>query len=323
MSEIISKKLLTNSYVSTDLAVIIPTKDRPAEVKRLLKSIAELDCKIGRIIIIATGMDIQNVVMSFVNRIPVEYYSSEPGQIKQRNKGISLLDDSTKLVATMDDDTLFHKTSSSEMINFWNSVETETAGVGFNIVNQVGHQHTWLRGIFGVSVPEPGRVLKNGLNISICNVKHDIRSEWLNGGATTWRQDILQNYPHEEICSKWAVCEDLIFSYPIGKIYPLYISKDANVELDNLILYTENAKTLIYKGKTQFIWGAYFVIKNSDMSIFRYMYRQMLSLITTLIKGIINKNKFFNAVGILQGFLIVTPALIANKNFTKLIKKHT
>ena len=99
MSEIISKKLLTHSYVSTDLAIIIPTKDRPKEVKRLLKSIAELDCKVGRIIIIATGMDIQNVVMSFVNRIPVEYYSSEPGQIKQRNKGISLLDDSTKLVA--------------------------------------------------------------------------------------------------------------------------------------------------------------------------------------------------------------------------------
>ena len=134
MSEIISKNLLTNSYVSTDLAIIIPTKDRPKEVKRLLKSIAELDCKVGRIIIIATGMDIQNVVMSFVNRVPVEYYSSEPGQIKQRNKGISLLDDSTKLVATMDDDTVFHKTSISVMINFWNSVETETAGVGFNIV---------------------------------------------------------------------------------------------------------------------------------------------------------------------------------------------
>lgn len=271
MTEIISKKLLTNSYVSTDLAIIIPTKDRPEEVKRLLKSIAELDCKVGRIIIIATGMDIQNEVMSFVNRIPVEYYSSEPGQIKQRNKGILLLDDSTKLVATMDDDAVFHKTSISEVINLWNSVETETAGVGFNIVNQVGHQHTWLRGIFGVSVPEPGRVLKNGLNTSFANVKHDVRSEWLNGGATTWRQDILQNNPHEEICSNWAVSEDLIFSYPIGKIYPLYISKDAIVEIDNLISYTENAKTLIYKGKTQFIWGAYFVSKNSDMSLFGYM----------------------------------------------------
>jgi hypothetical protein len=166
-------------------------------------------------------------------------------------------------------------------------------------------------------------VLKNGLNTSFANVKHDVRCEWLNGGATTWRQDILQNNPHEEICSKWAVGEDLIFSYPIGKIYPLYISKDASVEIDNLFSDTENAKILIYKGKTQFIWGAYFVIKNSDMSLFRYMYRQLLSLITTLIKGIINKNKFFNAVGIFQGFLIVILALIANKNFTKLIKEHT
>ena len=223
----------------------------------------------------------------------------------------------------MDDDALFHRTSISEMIKFWNSVENETAGVGFNIVNQVGHQHTWLRGIFGVSVPEPGRVLKNGLNTSIANVKHDVRCEWLNGGATTWRQEILQNNPHEEIRSKWAVCEDLFFSYPIGKIYPLYISKDSNVEIDNLFSNTENAETLIYKGKTQLIWGAYFVIHNSDMFIFRYMYRQMLYLITTLIKGIINKNNFFTGVGLLQGFLIVTPALIANKNLIKLIEKHT
>jgi hypothetical protein len=223
----------------------------------------------------------------------------------------------------MDDDAVFHKTSITEMINFWNNVETETAGVGFNIVNQVGHQHTWLRGIFGVSVPEPGRVLKNGLNISISNVKHDIRSEWLTGGATTWRQDILQNYPHEEICSKWAFSEDLIFSYPIGKIYPLYISKDANVEIDNLISYTENAKTLIYKGKTQFIWGAYFVVRNLEMSTLSFMYRETLYLITTLLKGTINKKYFFKGIGIFQGFLIVIPALIAKNKFTILIEKYT
>ena len=88
MTELIRKSALTNSYISTDIAIIIPTKDRPREVRRLLKSISELDCKVGRIIIIASGQDIQHVVMSFADRIPVEYFSSESGQIKQRNKGI-------------------------------------------------------------------------------------------------------------------------------------------------------------------------------------------------------------------------------------------
>ena len=35
----------------------------------------------------------------------------------------------------MDDDAVF-KNSVSEMIKFWNSVDTNTAGVGFNVINQ-------------------------------------------------------------------------------------------------------------------------------------------------------------------------------------------
>ena len=322
MTKLIRKAALTNSYISTDIAIIIPTKDRPREIRQLLKSISELDCKVGRIIIIASGQDIKHVVMPFVDRIHVEYHYSEPGQIKQRNKGISLLNDSTKLVATIDDDAFFHKNSISEMIKFWNSIDPETAGVGFNIVNQVGHRHTWLRGIFGVSVPEPGRVLKFGSNTSITNVKQNIRCEWLNGGATMWRQHILKNNPHENICSKWAVFEDLIFSYPIGKKYPLYISKDAQIEI-NILLSTETIETLIYRGKTQFIWGAYFVINNSDMSIIGYIYYKFLQLIVSLIKSLINKNKLFEGIGIIQGFILVLPALVGTKNFKKIIENNT
>ena len=132
----------------------------------------------------------------------------------QRNKGIALLDKSTRLVATMDDDAVFHKDAVSEMIKFWNKVEIETAGVGFNIVNVIGHKHNWLRGLLGISAPEPGKVLKSGNTTSICNVKESIKCEWLNGGGTVWRQDVLKKYPHDEIKSGWAVCEDIIFSYP-------------------------------------------------------------------------------------------------------------
>jgi len=323
MTDKLKNNTETLPYFSKDLAIIIPTKDRPKEVRRLLKSITELDCKVGRIIVIASGQDIQDVVMTFVDQIPVEYYSSQPGQIKQRNKGIALLDESTKLVATKDDDAVFHKTAISEMIKFWNSIEADTAGVGFNIVNQPGHSHTWLKGVFGVSVPEPGKVLKSGFSTAITNVKQNIRSEWLNGGATVWRQDILKNHPHHEINSQWASFEDLIFSYPIGKKYPLYISKNAQIKIDSIYSCTLNAKTLIYRGKTNFIWGTYFVTKNSDMSIFGYIYYKLLQLIITLIKGVNNKHKLFEGIGIIHGFVLVLPALIANKNFTEIIEDNT
>ena len=124
MQEVNDNKNTRTHYVSKDLAIIIPTKDRPKEVGRLLQSIKELDCEVRRVIVVASGQDISDVIMSFAEYIPVEYYSSEPGQIRQRNKGIALLDESTRLVATMDDDAVFHKDAISEMIKFWNNVET-------------------------------------------------------------------------------------------------------------------------------------------------------------------------------------------------------
>ena len=175
MQEIKDKIISRTNYVSKDLAIIIPTNNRPKEVARLLQSIKELDCEVRRVIVVASGQDISDVIMKFPEYIPLEYYSSEPGQIRQRNKGIALLDKSPRLVATMDDDSVFHKDAVSEMIKFWNNVETETAGVGFNIVNLNGHKHNWFRGLLCISAPEAGKVLKSGNTTSICNVKESIR----------------------------------------------------------------------------------------------------------------------------------------------------
>ena len=88
MQEVNDNKNTRTHYVSKDLVILIPTKDRPKEVGRLLQSIKELDCEVGRVIVVASGQDISDVVIEFSKILPVEYYSSESGQIKQRNKGI-------------------------------------------------------------------------------------------------------------------------------------------------------------------------------------------------------------------------------------------
>ena len=81
MQQNIDNETSRYQYDSKDLAIIIPTKDRPKEVARLLKSICELDCRVGRVIVIASGQDIHNVVMDFSENLNVEYYSSKSGQI--------------------------------------------------------------------------------------------------------------------------------------------------------------------------------------------------------------------------------------------------
>ena len=83
-------------------------------------------------------------------------------------------------------------------------------------------------------MPEPGKVMKSGNNTSISNVKESIRCEWLNGGGTVWRQDILKKYPHDEVKSSWAVCEDLIYSYPKSKKYPLYVCQNSKINIEDV-----------------------------------------------------------------------------------------
>ena len=314
-----------NNYVSKDLAIVIPTKDRPKEIICLLNSIVELDSKVGRIIIVASGQDICELVMKFYGELPVEYHYSEPGQIKQRNKGISYLDSSTKLVATIDDDMCFSKTAISEMIKFWNKVEPETAGVGFNITNLPNHKHTWLRGLFDLSVPEPGKVLDSGANTSITNAKESFRSEWLNGGGTVWRQKILKEFPHQEILSKWAVGEDLIYSYPIGQKLPLYVCASATIETEVVELTRESPKICLYRARTNFLWGLYFVQKNSQLSIFKFFKRKLAENIWFIFKGFSNLElqRIYMSLGILSGLILSLNCIIKKQNIIEIIEKNT
>ena len=311
-------------YNPKDLAILIPTKDRPKKVRLLLQSIAELDCTIGRIIVIASGQEIGDEVMEFKNVLPVEYHYSQPGQIRQRNLGIALLDGSTKLAASLDDDVQLHQSAISEMIRYWNRVPAETAGIGFNIVNQPGIISKWYDGFFPGG-RKPGRVMKSGQNLPITNLKKSIRSEWLSGGATVWRQEILKTYPHHEVRSRWAVFEDVIFSYPIGHIFPLYVCADAKIEIEDVGLRNESNDLVFYQGKAQFLWGLYFVLSNSDLSLVKYLGYHVLNGLRWFLVGItkLKTYPFFKIAGLWAGLFLSLKGAINKLNIVDIIEENT
>ena len=170
----------------------------------------------------------------------MEYYRSEPGQVRQRNLAISLLDDSTKLVASMDDDATYHKGAILEMLIFWNSVELEPAGVGFNVVFQSKNNLNLLYRILRKLEGRPGSVKKTGECISFTNLQNDIKVQWLSGGSTVWKYEILKNYKHDNnlLDLKHAYCEDSIYSYPLGKKFNLMACAASKVQVDDDIMNT-------------------------------------------------------------------------------------
>lgn len=301
-----------DKYYGNDLAIIVPTKDRPVKITNLLNSLKKQSLLCGRIIIIDSGQDIKNIVDAFSESLPVEYYrSSVQGQIFQRNMGISLLDDKTQLVCSLDDDIVVEPNAIEAMIRFWNMCEPETAGVSFNIINSPPFKHTWFKAFIGMSSSEQGRVLSSGYNVAHAPVEKNIRTQWLCGGATVWKKEILKKFINREVSSKWAICEDVIFSYPIGKIYPLYVCADAKVRHEHV--YDHKAKMQYrYYGKTIVLWRLYFVESHPELSRSFYFHMVLWQIMIRLLMGffLLRPQEIQYAFGQIEGFLIGINAII-------------
>lgn len=314
-------------YSSIDLAVIVPTKDRPEKMHNLLKSLVSQTMKCGRVIVVASGESIREIVANFSDQLMINYYDSElPGQIKQRNMGIQFLDARTKLVATLDDDIVLDPEAIEKMICFWNQCEPETIGVGFNIINESAHKHSWVKGLMGASVNQPGKILPSGWSTSICNVSHSVKTQWVNGGATVWRQDILQQNHHREIKSRWAVCEDLIFSYPLGKSHSFYICADAKVIHDHVMDQAIAENIFRFRGRSMMLWILYFVDSNLELSKAAYFFTWFSFSLSSGLRALFSRKqrrqRFNSCLGEVEGGLIGMMALIRGKDLLSILEKQ-
>jgi len=316
---------IKHKYYGSDLAIIIPTKDRPEKIFNLLNSLKNQSLCCGKIIIVDSGQDIKNIVDGFSETLTVEYHrSSVQGQIYQRNLGISLIDDQTKLICSLDDDIVLEPAAIASMISFWNNCVPETAGVSFNIVNNPPFKHTWLKAFMGISSPEQGRVLSSGYNVAISPVNINIRTQWLCGGATVWKREILNKFVNKEVLSKWAICEDVIFSYPIGKIFPLYVCADARVKHEHVYDHTNKMKYRYY-GRTVTLWRLYLVESHAELSRMFFLWMLLAQISARCISGIISfrMNDIQYAVGQLEGAIIGLSALFRGSNLLSFLNEDT
>jgi glycosyltransferase involved in cell wall biosynthesis len=278
-------------YVASDLCVLVPTMNRPEKLTRLFESLAEQTQQVGRIIVVDGAENAEGVADKFRDRIPVEYYRCQPpGQIRQRNYGLSLLAERDKLVALLDDDIVLEAKSVERMVKFWNETEPETGGVCFNIINGPAPHYSQFAGLLGLGHRQPGRVLRSGLTTANTHVKKSMRVSWVPGGATVWRREVLLGRSHREIAARWAIGEDLLFSYPTGKKWPLYICADARVRHEHVSDYGAPRQDR-YHGRTQTLWMYHFVASNNDLSRPLFLWTLSVRMAGKTIQGLVKRDR--------------------------------
>lgn len=264
-----------------DFCVLIPTRNRRGEVESLLASIEATSVKPSQVVIVSSGEDISNSVEKFVGKLDIVYIHSEiAGQINQKKLGLSRIDPSMKWVVFLDDDLLVSRDTFEQAFECINQTrgnsEKRLAGVGFGLpattrFNNHGKLSQILAGIFGINNFPPGSVLRNGHATSYLEQQEAIETKWLNG-ASMWRIEEISSYGSHGISSKYAACEDLIFSYPIGKRKTLLYCPNARIDFQ-LNEKTDFENPAVYI--SALYWRYFFILEHKEFSILKFNFTQI------------------------------------------------
>lgn len=259
-------KIQKNPYAHK-IALIIPTRNRPDLLKKLLDSIKLQTVQPDQIIIVdGSDTPVKNHIASYLPGQCTYVYVFPPSLTTQRNKGIQLLFPEITIAGYLDDDVELKPDAMEEMFLFWENSPEDVGGAGFNIVNNPPRKKVTkaITQFFAITGNPPGRVLKSGFCTAEVPLTKNRSSEWLCGGATLWRRKILEDYKYDEWYKGWAYHEDAEFSYRVSKKYRLMVVYKAKVD-HNPLPYDPSKNRIL--GKMAVINRFYFVKKNAELSI--------------------------------------------------------
>jgi glycosyltransferase involved in cell wall biosynthesis len=212
------------------LALVVPTKDRPDDMRSLLESIRQQTRKPGQLIVVdGSDPDIRYVLDEFPD-LNIDYARVFPPSLsKQRNAGMARLNPTITLAGYLDDDIVLEPEAVEAMLRFWETADKDVGGASFNIVNAPMPNKVFVKSWFGIEGRIPGKLLKSGCPTTLGPQERDIETDWLCGGATVWRRSIVESYQYDEWFVGTGFMEDVDFSFNVGERHRLFLISSARL----------------------------------------------------------------------------------------------
>lgn len=250
---------------SNRMGFVVPTKDRPEDLRRMLASAEAQSIRPDQIVVVDGGaVPVEGIAAEFPG-LRIDYVRVYPPSLsRQRNAGMARLRDDITLAGYLDDDLVLKPDALERMSRFWESCPADVGGASFNIVNNVPTVQSWVKTLFLIDNGRRGVVLRSGHNTQLFPAPDTTAVEWLCGGATLWRRAVVEKFQYDEWFIGTGFLEDLDYSFRVGKEYRLFIVGDACVDHLSPPLRRDINHLL---GQWQVINRLYFVRKHRELSV--------------------------------------------------------
>jgi glycosyltransferase involved in cell wall biosynthesis len=211
------------------LAFVVPTKDRPEELPRLLRSLAGQSAPIVEVVVVDGGdVPLAPLADAFPDLLLRIIRHRPPSATGQRNVGIEAVGPDATLIGILDDDSVLEPDAVEAMLSFWDAAEAGIGGASFNLVNHPPVAAASLKRLplaerLGLYSARKGAVLPSGFQVMLEGITADLKVDWLPSGTSVWRREVFREFRFDEWFGGYGYLEDLDFSYRVGRAYGLAV----------------------------------------------------------------------------------------------------
>jgi GT2 family glycosyltransferase len=216
------------------ISVCIPTMNRPEELKRCIRSILEQNVLPGEIIIVDDG-NLESAV--FKNMVEpytgLKYFKKDkPSLSASKNLAKTLA--SKNLILILDDDIVLEKDYLQNIFNILNNdIKKEIGIVGGSIINSRERSlfEKIYKRVFLLDNGNPGQLLPWGFQTAFNDIYEDTLVEWISGGISCFRREVLEEFSFEEFHGGRNALEDVEFGWKVfkSKKYKIMVTPSAKL----------------------------------------------------------------------------------------------
>ncbi len=298
-----------------NISVIIPTLNRPKELRDMLNSLLKQSVPINELIIIDQSRDnltkdeVVKLCMSDSGRHIDLHYKSRPeisGLAQARNAGIDCA--KADILFFFDDDVILEEDYIESCLKVYNNYR-EIAGVGGVITNYYKDGNFLSKLFIRIFVQAPFRDdrLTTYINWRSYLPDNVIETNKLGGGLMSFKKEVFKNYKFDEAFYGCSFGEDIDFSYRVSKKHKLVITPAAKLYHKCLGEKKDDTKNI----ERQVCFWYYFFKKNVKknwQSYLSFLWLYMGLIVNVILKVIVKKDTK-PLLGAVSGFVLIRKKL--------------